>query len=482
MTPGPRTLAHRAVLSLASVLLLAMLACGYVVHGFNELTTAAAEQRRISEALEHANALDTLTLRSIVLLEQHIDVPDSSRLNALAGLREEARIRTGKLRAITALPRVTHLLDEYEKLQPFRISLADRMIEAGETAGGMFLIRQQRDALDRRAQRFIDEIVDVEVKAMNISVRDMEALSADLRRNSVMLFAGLMVITLAISIAMARDISSRLLPLVAMAEEVSRGRFATRIPVRGRDEISTLSQTFNHMAERLSELDKAKDEFVALASHQLRTPATAVKANLAMLLDGYFGPLTAEQREYVQDAYDSNERQMDVIDDILNVARAETGRLSIDRALSDLGALAADAIAEHRFGIAAQGQALQVELPPEPIEMALDARKIRMVLDNLLSNASKYTPQGGTIRIAVRRTAGGAEVVVADNGVGIAPHQRDLLFRKFSRIDNALSTSAGGTGLGLYLADKVVRLHGGEISVQSAEGEGSTFRVFLPTE
>lgn len=230
----------------------------------------------------------------------------------------------------------------------------------------------------------------------------------------------------------------------------------------------------------LRELDRLKDEFVALASHQLRTPATAVKGNLGLLLEGYCGDLTPEQLEVVRDAFESNERQLRIIEDILWVARTDAGRLSIVKAPTDVAALVDAVVDELRPAVAARRQTLDVVHAAAPAPADLDAGKVRMVVENLLSNASKYTPEGGSVAVESDVTPATVVITVRDTGVGIAEQDQDRLFGKFARIDNPLSTQVGGSGLGLYLVNEIVRLHGGAIRVVSRVGHGSSFTVTLP--
>jgi len=474
-------LVHRTVLSYGWVLLLAAGACAYVLYGLDRIAERTTAERRLSEAVGYAHRVDAEALRGILLLEQYVDAPSSEKLAALHVLRRlgsEARLA---LRSVTRLPRIVELLDAYDAILPQRTDLADRIVEQAVSGGDSILaLRRERDALDRRARGYLREIVEIENGAIVESTAQTAEVTDRFRIHTVFLFGMMLVMIVAISINAARDISTRLVPLLAMSQRLSRGRLDTRIAVEGSDEIAVLATSFNEMAARLQELDTAKDEFVALASHQLRTPATAVKANILMLLDGYFGELAPEQREVLGDAFASNERQLEVIEDILNVARASTGRLAIEKAEADLVPLVEAAAAEHRLAIGERGQELEVALPSGTVPAAVDAGKLRMVVDNLLGNASKYTPAGGRIAIRLEPGDGVVEIAVIDSGVGIAPGDQVRLFRKFSRIDNDLSATAGGTGLGLYLAHEIVRLHGGSIAVRSAAGEGSEFRVSIP--
>jgi signal transduction histidine kinase len=474
------TLVPRTIMTFAWIVLLMLVACGYALVGLDRLEEEEARQQRIGEALAHAHFLDAASLQAMLLVEQYLDTRDPAKLADLARVRAGAEERRRALRAMTVLPEVRQLVDAFDSLQPHRLRVTDDMLAS--EGDELVMFRRKRDALDQAARSFLGRIVAIESEAMARARRETELLGRELRRNTTIVFAVTLVLTVLTSFAMIRGISRRVMPLVQMAPRVSQGDFAARVPVEGRDEIAMLSAALNRMAGDLQELDTAKEEFVALASHQLRTPATAVKANLAMLLDGYFGEVTAEQREYLRDAYDANERQLQVIDEILYVARVETGRLAIQKANVEMKALVEAAVAEGRFAIGTRRQDLEVSMPTQAVELSADAPKLRMVVDNLLSNASKYTPEGGRIHVSLQAEGPDVVLEVRDTGVGISPEDQRKLFAKFSRVGNPLSVSAGGTGLGLYLAREIVHLHAGEITVESREGEGSVFRVRLPRE
>jgi two-component system sensor histidine kinase VicK len=228
------------------------------------------------------------------------------------------------------------------------------------------------------------------------------------------------------------------------------------------------------------QLDVAKDEFVSLASHQLRTPATAVKSILAMLAAGDFGPLSSVQQKYLDKAIQANVRQLQVIDCLLNVALVDAGRMELDLEYIDLAALLREAISDHVDSISTRRQSIDLSTPQQ-LRLLVDVPKIRMVIDNLISNASKYSGPGTAIEITLEHKGTNAIFSVTDHGVGIPTAAISKLFTKFTRIDNELSASVGGTGLGLFLCRHIVELHRGTIAIDSQEGGGSTFRVTLPT-
>jgi PAS domain S-box-containing protein len=232
--------------------------------------------------------------------------------------------------------------------------------------------------------------------------------------------------------------------------------------------------------EELQELSRTKDEFVALASHQLRTPATAVKQYVGMVLQGYVGEIDELQREMLAKAFDSNERQIEIINQILNAARADTGKLVMSPVEMDLRSLVRAITDEMRQNVESRQHTFSVKLPKEVVMVQGDTGYLRMAIENLINNANSYTPADGDITVELKIENHVAHLSVTDTGVGIKKSDQSKLFAKFSRIHNPLSIQAGGSGIGLYLAAEIVRLHHGEIKVQSKLHKGTTFTIVLP--
>lgn len=260
--------------------------------------------------------------------------------------------------------------------------------------------------------------------------------------------------------------------------------------VKGSFDAELLSRSLNYAlgrkqseAQRLQhliELNQAKDEFISVASHQLRTPATGVKQYIGMVLDGMFGELTAPQRDILSKAYESNERQLTIVSDLLKVARVDAGKVILREMETDINTLVADIVREEAEITKQRKQQVRFTPAPTPAIAWIDRDTIRMVIENLIDNASKYSEEGTTIYTTVTVQETTIVVEVRDEGVGIDQKDNGRLFEKFSRIHNPLSTQAGGSGLGLYWAKKVVDLHHGTIEVQSEVDKGTTFLVTLP--
>lgn len=227
-------------------------------------------------------------------------------------------------------------------------------------------------------------------------------------------------------------------------------------------------------------LDQAKNEFVALASHQLRTPTTVVKQYLSMLLDGYAGKLSTTQTQYVDTAYRSNERQITTINDLLNVAQIDSGKMKLHHDSFDLVELLSSIVLEQSIHIADKQQTITLKSKLKHLTVSADRHRLRMALENIIENAHKYSPEHKRIEIRLLSSHRGVQIAIEDHGIGIEQKDIPKIFHKFSRLDNPAILLEEGTGLGLYWVEKVIKLHGGKILVDSKPQKGTTFTIVLP--
>jgi|GEM_PF-912232 len=230
----------------------------------------------------------------------------------------------------------------------------------------------------------------------------------------------------------------------------------------------------------LLKINQTKDEFIGMASHQLRTPATAVKQYLALVLGGIGGEPSPDHRRYLQIAYDSNERELDVINDLLRTAQLDSSEYMLDLKRHDIRDILNGCIANTNTAFNMRGQKVRCKAYEKPASVKVDESEMRLVFVNLLENASKYSHRGSTIDVAIKEKDGHINVSFTDQGVGISKDDHKRIFEKFTRVDNALSDTVSGTGLGLFWVKHIVEKHGGQIDVDSAHGKGSTFTVRLP--
>jgi signal transduction histidine kinase len=222
-----------------------------------------------------------------------------------------------------------------------------------------------------------------------------------------------------------------------------------------------------------------KDEFVALVSHELRTPLTSIVGYVELVLDQESGALSEEQEQYLH-VIDRNSRRLQrLVGDLLFIARYHAGKFEIQCTPIDLGSLAHECV----DAALPTAQSAGVELictSAEQIDMSGDQVRVAQVLDNLVSNALKFTPRGGRVELKATADGGLIGIEVSDTGIGISKDAQEHLFEKFFRTSEATKQAIQGTGLGLAITQVIVEAHGGTIVVESEEGIGSTFRVTLP--
>ena len=230
--------------------------------------------------------------------------------------------------------------------------------------------------------------------------------------------------------------------------------------------------------EALRQLDGLKDEFVSLVSHELRTPLTSIRGYLELVLDDAETPLSGEHRAFLDVVQRNADRLLRLVGDLLFVAQVDAGRLIVERAEVDLAAVAAECV-KAAEPIAARRE-VRVVVDARPTVLVGDRARLGQLLDNLVSNAIKFSPEGGEVRVRVAAAGGRAELDVSDSGIGIPADEQDQLFERFFRSSNARRAAIQGTGLGLVIFRAIAEAHGGTVAVTSREGEGTTFRVELP--
>jgi signal transduction histidine kinase len=227
--------------------------------------------------------------------------------------------------------------------------------------------------------------------------------------------------------------------------------------------------------EKLKIMDETKDEFISMASHQLRTPLTSVKGYLSMVLEGDVGEVSDSQRKLLDQAFVSSQRMVYLIADLLNVSRLKTGKFIIDAAPTNLAEVVEGEVSQLREQAKLKNIALKYDKPKEFPELMLDETKTRQVIMNFVDNALYYTPSGGNVDITLQEDRSCIYFRVQDNGLGVPKDEKKHLFAKFYRAKNARKARPDGTGLGLFMAKKVITAQGGDIIFDSEEGKGSTF-------
>jgi signal transduction histidine kinase len=300
----------------------------------------------------------------------------------------------------------------------------------------------------------------------------------------LLLFAG--GIAMILGYFFSTTVTERIQSLKEAAEKIAGGDLQTRVPVAGRDELSSLALTFNQMAEQLQaadrkqrELEGLRRDLVAWASHDLQTPLTSMRAILEALADGVVDEPEMVRR-YLNTAQKDVMSLSALIDDLFQMSQLDAGGFPLHRANSSLGDLVSDTLESfselaYRESVRLEGR---VESNVDPVQM--DTQAIGRVLNNLIGNALRHTTTGGEIMVHAWRTGQGVEVSVRDSGEGIRAEDLPHIFERFYRGEKSRNRGTGGAGLGLAIARGIVRAHGGDIRVESDIGKGTVFTFTIP--
>jgi signal transduction histidine kinase len=346
---------------------------------------------------------------------------------------------------------------------------------------------EARNRLARGAHPAVNRTAILNQQQKRKELRD--DISGQTRDTALLVGAGLIAGLTGAALLFSGLISSMRRPLEELVEASGRlagGDLQARVKVGGLAETAALGTAFNEMAVELErragerdQLETMKDEFVLTASHELRSPLTSVQgfAELLMLERDKLSP---KQTDTVEIILDNTRHLVRLLNDLLDLARSDAGRLTIKPALTDAGPLAEDAVRTIRSQTEAKGQSLDLRVEGNLPQINVDRDRIRQVLVNLLTNAHEYCPQGATISVTVERRDDEVQIAVSDDGPGMAEDQVDHIFERFTRGDAGLTQHVGGTGLGLAISKSLVELHGGRIEAKSSPGRGSTFTVSLP--
>ncbi|MFI5691447.1 sensor histidine kinase [Kribbella sp. NPDC051586] len=285
---------------------------------------------------------------------------------------------------------------------------------------------------------------------------------------------GVLLIAALVMIFAGRRLVRPIVALTGAAQRMRNGDHAARVPVSGKDEVARLGHAFNDMAESIQRHDFQRKAMVSDVAHELRTPLANIKGYLVASEDGVV-PLDSELVTSLLEETDLLEH---LVADLQDLALADAGMLRLHPAPRDLTELAQQVVAAHRP--TADAADVTVTAVGEPSAATVDSARIRQALGNLVSNAIRYTPPGGTVVVGVRRVGDGYTVSVTDNGTGIAEEHLPYVFDRFYRAEHSRSRSTGGSGLGLAITKHLAEAHGGTIAVTSRLGSGSTFTIWLP--
>jgi len=363
-------------------------------------------------------------------------------------------------------------------------AVTDRDLNVVEINGAVELLHHDHPRwLDQSLLELVPELVGSEAALTDI-------LNGDLPRFELALInretSNRNIIYLTIVELPYRDTTGNIVGLIHLVDDVTEIGLLEQKLAQQRNELRLLGDKLTQQNVdleatnvELAGLSEMKSIFVSVAAHELRTPITSIKGYVELLLEEDYGPLNDRQRRYLGVLRNSGDRLLHITQNLLDVTRIETGRIELVLAPTDLPALVKDVMVELSPQLNEKSQHLNLQASPNLPPGWCDQTRAVQIINNLLSNASKYTPQDGEIEIklSLADEPGYLLMSIADNGVGISPEDQPKLFTLFYRAGNVRKTRASGTGLGLYITRSLVELHGGRIWFESVPDQGSTFYV-----
>ncbi len=339
----------------------------------------------------------------------------------------------------------------------------------------------RRDLLMDRMTTAIQTYVDLHEARISAGVSESRARAAQAEAATEQLVLVALVFGLGLAGIASYSILFPLRQLQGHIKQIGQGHFGTPLKITAAPELRELVDTVNWMGEKLQELDDMKAEFLAHVSHELRTPMASIQEGTHLLLDEIPGPLKADQRTTLLIMADSSRRLIHLISTILDLSKMEAGMMEYRIVPTELRRVADASVKKVQLLADSKHVQVFVEHPEERLWAKADSARIEQVLDNLLSNALKFSPEGSSVKIQITpdQKAGTLEVAVSDSGPGIAPEDLPHIFERFYQGKNKPKHAFAGSGLGLALAKKVVEAHGGRIWIESEIGKDTTIRFVL---
>jgi len=300
------------------------------------------------------------------------------------------------------------------------------------------------------------------------------------RINMTLLYGALIgaVLALFLGIFLSRTITRPIRELTQATHAVSQGDLSQQVPVRTKDELGELANAFNTMSTELSRSVNARKQMTADIAHELRTPLSLILGHAEAVHDGVLPP-TRENFEIIRE---EAERLEHLVNDLRTLSLADAGELSINLQPTEPGGLLEEIASRYQYQAQKKNIKLELDIAPHLPTLEVDPGRMTQVLTNILDNATRHTPEGGTIKLSAKQTDENVELAIKDSGPGLPKEEAERIFERFYRVDPSRQRDDGGSGLGLAIAKSIVQAHNGQLSAESEPGEGLKVIITLPKD
>src|SRR5262245_9079905 len=475
------TIFWRVILSQLSLITLILAVSLYALSQLNQLTSLSTNILATDAAcIEEEKRLLKIFLAQMRSAEKYVLLRDRVFYNSFTQGRDDFD------RTMEQISTLIEVQEEEELVRRIKDSYSRYTIVLSSALSNKSLWNKEKAGLSDRITEGINALIRLREEAIARKTADGRDHAAAAARVMAWFVLGGINVAVLLAYFQARSVSKPLKELAQELRYIGGGEFGRSVEVRAPREIGELAHAFNWMAERLAELDEMKADFIAHVSHELRTPLAAIQEGTSLLLEEIPGPVTASQGEVLEIVRSHSQRLFHSISSILDLSNMEAGMMEYVRVPTDLASLIDRSVETVCLIVQKKQIRLETEYAASLPLLSLDEGRIQQVLDNLLGNAVKFTPEGGVINVSASVAGDGnaqerwIEVRVSDSGVGIPAEEVERIFERFYQGSSHRGKSTRGTGLGLAIARHVVEAHGGRIWAENREEKGSHFIFTLP--
>jgi two-component system, NtrC family, sensor histidine kinase GlrK len=456
----------------------------YALFQLRQLTALSANMATHHyPAIESTKRLLTVLYAQLNSEKKYLAVRDATFLQHFDEEVDEFHRGLQTLEAQELTSQGLQLLDDIKHLQQERLTTFHTELETSPAYpdAPSADYEGQRDALMDRMSAKLQQFIDLHETGISVGVIRSRESSAQAEAVTEQLVLLALVFGIALGGFASYTVLRPLRQLQSHIKQIGQGNFRTSLNIRAPSELRDLVDAVNWMGTKLQELDDMKGEFLAHVSHELRTPMASIQEGTHLLLDEIPGPLVQEQRTTLRIMADSSRRLITLISTILDLSKMDAGMMEYRIVPTDLKRVTDISVNKVRLLADAKHVQLVVEVPAQRVWVKADGLRIEQVLDNLLSNALKFSPEGGIVKVLMKPDlkAGVLEVSVSDAGPGIQAEDLPYIFERFYQGRTKTKHATPGSGLGLALAKKVVEAHGGRIWIESEAKKGTTVRFIL---